>query len=156
MTERNLDSRFVSEDSLDEAKKERAEAWRKAYSTDPPPSDPPTAYDPRTLYERLQEQKRKKEEEYADSHRLSKQIRLLDHEETEFLDAIDDQENEKLVAKRRQELLEVAEFQRMVAEKRVNKETPKKELPKKTTVARSLVAKIAVVAKEIPREKAAE
>ncbi|KAJ1954649.1 hypothetical protein EC988_002317 [Linderina pennispora] len=144
MTEREFNARFVSEDTLSEAKKEREEAWRQAYKTEPVPEP---SYDPRTLYERLQEQKRKKEDEFMESHRLSKQIRLLDQDETEFLEAIDDQEHEKNMAKRRRDMLEAAEFQRMVAEKRT-REVPKKPTAKRP-VAKSLVSRIAVVVKEV-------
>ncbi|ORX71613.1 hypothetical protein DL89DRAFT_256598 [Linderina pennispora] len=85
-----------------------------------------------------------------ESHRLSKQIRLLDQDETEFLEAIDDQEHEKNMAKRRRDMLEAAEFQRMVAEKRT-KDVPKKSTAKRP-VAKSLVSRIAVVVKEVKAE----
>jgi hypothetical protein len=55
-------SRFVSADALEQAKQKRAEEWKEAYKRlgqEPPPElvAEDEAYDPRSLYERLQENK---------------------------------------------------------------------------------------------------
>lgn len=57
-------SRFVSADALEQAKQQRAEEWKEAYARlgqEPPPEmtgdGDGEAYDPRSLYERLQENK---------------------------------------------------------------------------------------------------
>ena len=56
-------SRFVSADALEQAKQKRAEEWKEAYKRlgqEPPPeltAGEDEAYDPRSLYERLQENK---------------------------------------------------------------------------------------------------
>lgn len=56
-------SRFVSADALEQAKQKRAEEWKEAYKRlgqEPPPEltqGEDEAYDPRSLYERLQENK---------------------------------------------------------------------------------------------------
>ncbi|KAJ1723542.1 hypothetical protein LPJ53_002111 [Coemansia erecta] len=113
-------SRFISEDDIEEARKEREAAWKKAYeSADHDPTsaasqDP--AYDPRTLYERLQEQRQRKEETLAESRRFANRIRRLDEDETEFLEVAEDREQEKIDEQRRAEMAALAAFREEVAE----------------------------------------
>ncbi|KAJ2844353.1 hypothetical protein J3B02_004987 [Coemansia erecta] len=115
-------SRFVSEADIQEARKQREAAWQKAYESgqQPPPEADPT-YDPRTLYERLQEQRRRKEEALAESRRHANLIRKLDADESEFLETIEDQEHEKLVDQQRAELAALAAFKEQIAEKQQSK-----------------------------------
>ncbi|KAJ2491902.1 hypothetical protein IWW37_001874 [Coemansia sp. RSA 2050] len=113
-------SRFISESAIEEARREREAAWKKAYesgntSTAAPPE---SEYDPRTLYERLKEQRQKKDESYAESRRFANQIKKLDPEETDFLEAIDEHALEKQRAERQAEMLALAQFKDQVAEKR--------------------------------------
>jgi len=58
-------NRFVSENSIKEAQGRRKEEWAKAYERlgQKPPEDegPAQKYDPRSLYEKLQEQKMTKQ-----------------------------------------------------------------------------------------------
>ena len=60
---------------------------------------PEQAYDPRTLYERLKEQKDKKQEEYEESKKLKNFVKGLEDDEVEFLQNVDEQkailENQK-------------------------------------------------------------
>ncbi|TPX41357.1 hypothetical protein SeMB42_g05608 [Synchytrium endobioticum] len=70
-----MSSRFVSEGDLQKAKEGRANAGVVEASE----------YDPRTLYERLQEQKKKKEEEFEQSRRWSNLIKRLDEDDVDFL-----------------------------------------------------------------------
>ncbi|GAA5807907.1 hypothetical protein MFLAVUS_001287 [Mucor flavus] len=57
-------------------------------------------YDPRTLFERLQEQRTLKEEKFAEESRLSNQIKRVDEEEAEFFRILSD-EKEKLEYERK-------------------------------------------------------
>ncbi|KAG2235870.1 hypothetical protein INT48_008173 [Thamnidium elegans] len=67
-------------------------------------------YDPRTLFERLQEQKTLKEEKFAEESRLSNQIKRVDEEEAEFFRILSD-EKEKLEYERKiKEQLELEEY----------------------------------------------
>ncbi|KAJ1994972.1 hypothetical protein GGI25_001274 [Coemansia spiralis] len=104
-------SRFISESAIEEARKERETAWKRAYETaDGKDAPPDQEYDPRTLYEQLQEQKRRKTEAYAESRRFANQIRKLDTEEIEFLETVDEENIKKYENSRRSEISELAKF----------------------------------------------
>ncbi|XP_037308231.1 PSME3-interacting protein isoform X2 [Pungitius pungitius] len=105
----DLSRKFVSESELDEKRKKRQEEWEKVRKPDDPEEAPEEAYDSRSLFERLQEQKDKKQEEYDEQFKFRNMVRGLDEEETSFLDEVSRQQC--LVEKQRrdeekQELLE--------------------------------------------------
>ncbi|KAJ1856733.1 hypothetical protein GGH12_000412 [Coemansia sp. RSA 1822] len=137
MSSTDPSSRFISESAIDDARKERQDAWKKAYESGTvPPADPD--YESRTLYEQLQEQRTKKSEAMAESRRFANQIRMLDDGETEFLDSIDEHEREQQLARKREEMAALAEFKDKVAERQqrpVGRALPKnqaKPLPNQT------------------------
>ncbi|KAJ1899736.1 hypothetical protein LPJ81_004082, partial [Coemansia sp. IMI 209127] len=104
-------SRFISANAIEEARKEREDAWKRAYdNTEGEQGAPEQEYDPRTLYEQLQEQKRKKTETYEESRRYANQIRKLDTDEVEFLDTVDDEEGKRYTEVRRAEAEQLAKF----------------------------------------------
>ncbi|XP_041853744.1 PSME3-interacting protein isoform X2 [Melanotaenia boesemani] len=105
----NLSRKFVSEAELDERRKKRQEEWEKVRKPDDPEEAPEEEYDPRSLFERLQEQKDKKQLEYEEQFKFRNMVRGLDEDETSFLDEVSRQQC--LVEKQRrdeekQELLE--------------------------------------------------
>ncbi|XP_029908858.1 PSME3-interacting protein isoform X2 [Myripristis murdjan] len=105
----DLSRKFVSEAELDERRKKRQEEWEKVRKPDDPEEAPEEEYDPRSLYERLQEQKDKKQEEYEEQFKFKNMVKGLDEDETNFLDEVSRQQS--LVEKQRrdeerQELLE--------------------------------------------------
>ncbi|XP_076589786.1 PSME3-interacting protein [Chaetodon auriga] len=129
----DLSRKFVSEAELDERRKKRQEEWEKVRKPDDPEEAPEEEYDPRSLYERLQEQKDKKQEEYEEQFKFRNMVRGLDEDETSFLDEVSRQQC--LVEKQRrdeekQELLEYrsALVKQVSAESR--KEPEKKVAPK--------------------------
>ncbi|KAJ1961169.1 hypothetical protein GGI12_003398 [Dipsacomyces acuminosporus] len=131
MSNTDPNSRFISESAINEARKEREEAWRKAYEageTSTPAPDNPD-YDPRTLYERLQEQRQRKEEAYAESRRFGNQIRKLDVEETEFLDSVGDVARERSLEQKRKDLLELEKFKTQVASKQQQQQQQQQQVP---------------------------
>lgn len=89
-----MSSGFVSERDLEEARRKRQEEWEKVRSADQPEGllfsiflppkpqfltklndileAPEEVIDHRSLFERLQEQKQKKDLEYEEAHKLSK------------------------------------------------------------------------------------
>ncbi|KAI8324452.1 hypothetical protein GQ54DRAFT_320969 [Martensiomyces pterosporus] len=148
-------SRFISEAAIDEARREREEAWKKAYEAGEAPTPTPDAdHDPRTLYERLQEQRQRKDEAYAESRRFGNQIRKLDQGETEFLESVDDHEREKVEDQKRKEILELAAFKDEVASKKQRTGAAKssaatRERRARNQPARSIIGRIsgAVVVK---------
>ncbi|KAI4825509.1 hypothetical protein KUCAC02_021189 [Chaenocephalus aceratus] len=105
----DLSRKFVSETELDENRKKRQEEWEKVRKPEDPEEAPEEKYDPRTLFERLQEQKDKKQEEFEEQFKFRNMVRGLDEDESSFLDEVSRQQS--LVEKQRrdeekQELLE--------------------------------------------------
>ncbi|KAK2841896.1 hypothetical protein Q5P01_012096 [Channa striata] len=105
----DLSRKFVSETELDERRKKRQEEWEKVRKPEDPEEVPEEEYDPRSLFERLQEQKDKKQEEFEEQFKFRNMVRGLDEDETSFLDEVSRQQS--LVEKQRrdeekQELLE--------------------------------------------------
>ncbi|XP_010780822.1 eukaryotic translation initiation factor 3 subunit J-like [Notothenia coriiceps] len=105
----DLSRKFVSETELDENRKKRQEEWEKVRKPEDPEEVPEEKYDPRTLFERLQEQKDKKQEEFEEQFKFRNMVRGLDEDESSFLDEVSRQQS--LVEKQRrdeekQELLE--------------------------------------------------
>ncbi|KAL3287199.1 hypothetical protein HHI36_001676 [Cryptolaemus montrouzieri] len=102
-----MSSGFVTETELAEARKKRQEEWDKIRKPTDPEERPEEPYDSRSLFERLQEQKQKKELEYEEAHKLKNMIKGLDDDEIEFLDLVD---RTKLAADRTKELEEAKEL----------------------------------------------
>ncbi|XP_055627298.1 PSME3-interacting protein [Toxorhynchites rutilus septentrionalis] len=110
-----MSSGFVTETEIVEARKRRQEEWEKVRTADQPLEAPEEEYDSRSLYDRLQEQKQKKDLEYEEAHKLKNMIKTLDDDEVEFLDLVD---NNKLKAERQAQLdeeKEMSEFRQKVA-----------------------------------------
>ncbi|EMP25596.1 hypothetical protein UY3_17337 [Chelonia mydas] len=66
-----INKRFVSESELDERRKRRQEEWEKVRKPEDPEECPEEVYDPRSLYERLQEQKDKKQQEFEEQFKFT-------------------------------------------------------------------------------------
>uniref|UniRef100_A0A3P9J235 Proteasome activator subunit 3 interacting protein 1 n=1 Tax=Oryzias latipes TaxID=8090 RepID=A0A3P9J235_ORYLA len=101
--------KFVSETELDERRKKRQEEWEKVRNPEDPEEAPEEEYDSRSLFERLQEQKDKKQQEFEEQFKFRNMVRGLDEDESSFLDEVSRQQS--LVEKQRrdeekQELLE--------------------------------------------------
>ncbi|KQK73998.1 hypothetical protein AAES_160326 [Amazona aestiva] len=65
-----INKRFVSESELEERRKRRQEEWEKVRKPGDPEECPEEAYDPRSLYERLQEQREKKQQEFEEQFKF--------------------------------------------------------------------------------------
>eukprot|EP00794_Sanderia_malayensis_P019094 gene19094-21010_t len=80
-------SRFVSETELEEIKKKREEEWEIARQQGRHiEKEEDIPYDGRTLYERLKEQKDKKQEEFEDSIKFKNMVyKGLNEEDADFL-----------------------------------------------------------------------
>ncbi|XP_055531953.1 PSME3-interacting protein [Wyeomyia smithii] len=110
-----MSSGFVTETELAEARQRRQEEWEKVRTADQPLEAPEEEYDGRSLFDRLQEQKQKKDLEYEEAHKLKNMIKTLDDDEVEFLDMVD---KNKLNAERQaqiEEAKEMSEFRQKVA-----------------------------------------
>ncbi|XP_075985275.1 PSME3-interacting protein isoform X2 [Anticarsia gemmatalis] len=84
-----MSSGFISESEILEARRRRQEEWDKVRTEDQPKEAPEEPYDKRPLYQRLEEQRVKKEAEYEEAHKLKNMIRGLDDDEVGFLDLVE-------------------------------------------------------------------
>ncbi|XP_050356225.1 PSME3-interacting protein [Nymphalis io] len=84
-----MSSGFISESEILEARRRRQEEWEKVRTEDQPKEAPEEAYDNRPLFQRLEEQRLKKEAEFEEAHKLKNMIRGLDDDEVGFLDLVE-------------------------------------------------------------------
>ncbi|XP_075694805.1 PSME3-interacting protein isoform X2 [Rhinoderma darwinii] len=91
-----INKKFVTESEIEERRKTRQEEWEKVRKPEDPEECPEEVYDPRSLYEKLQEQKEKKQQEYEEQFKFKNMVRGLEEDESNFLDEVS----------RKQELLE--------------------------------------------------
>ncbi|XP_035678803.1 PSME3-interacting protein-like [Branchiostoma floridae] len=106
---------FVTEAQVEETKKKRQEEWEKVRTADQPEECPEEEYDPRSLFDRLEEQKEKKQAEYEEQFKFKNQFRGLEEEETNFLGEVDNI-RAKIERQKRQEEWEVIREQRKALE----------------------------------------
>jgi len=85
---REMSLNFVSEEVLEEKRKQRQEEWEKVRTAEEPEEAPEEEVDNRSLYHRLEEQKMKKEADKAEEHKLRNMVQGLKKDETEFLDFV--------------------------------------------------------------------
>lgn len=137
-----INKRFVSEAELKERRQRRQEEWEKVRKPEDPEECPEEAYDPRSLYERLQEQKDKKQQEFEEQFKFKNMVRGLDEDETKFLDEVSRQQ--ALIEKQRREedLKELNEYRSTLSKVGVSTDS-KKEAEKKLPV-KSMENKIKV------------
>jgi len=110
-----MSSGFISENEIAEKRRLRQEEWEKIRRPDQPVEVPEEEYDPRSLFDRLQEQKQRKEFEFEEAHRLKHMIKGLDDDEIEFLDLVDRSKLEEERKKSLEEAREMADFRNKVA-----------------------------------------
>ncbi|KAL4613679.1 protein FAM192A isoform X1 [Arapaima gigas] len=106
----DLSRKFVSESEIEERKRKRQEEWEKVRKPEDPEEAPEEEYDPRSLYERLQEQKDKKQEEYEEQFKFKNMVRGLNEDETSFLDEVSRQQSLIEKQRRDEELKELKEY----------------------------------------------
>lgn len=104
-----MSSGFVSETEINELRRLKQLEWEKVRRPDQPLEVPEEEYDHRTLYDRLQEQKNRKELEYEETHRLKNMVKGLDDDEVEFLEMVD---RSKMAEEKKKENEEQKELQR--------------------------------------------
>ncbi|XP_069037329.1 PSME3-interacting protein isoform X1 [Lepisosteus oculatus] len=119
--------KFVSEAELDEQRKRRQEEWEKVRKPDDPEECPEEEYDPRSLYERLQEQKEKKQEEYEEQFKFKNMVKGLDEDETHFLDEVSRQQLLLERQRREEDMKELKEYRSALAKLPADSESRKDE-----------------------------
>lgn len=110
-----MSSGFISEAEIAEQRRIRQQEWESVRSADQPLEAPEEPCDPRSLYERLQEQKNKRDAEYEEAHKLKNMIKGLDDDEVEFLDLVDRTKLEEERKKNLEEEKEIRDFKAAVA-----------------------------------------
>jgi len=104
-------SKFVTESEVEEAKRKRQEEWDRVRKPDDPEKAPePEAKDFRPLYDRLEEQRLRKEAEKEESKKLKNLVRGLDSEEVEFLEQVDQIRMKNELREREEERKEMEAF----------------------------------------------
>ena len=106
---------FVSENVLAEKRKVRQEEWEKTRKADDPLEAPEEKYDPRSLYERLQEVKDKKQSEFDESIKFKNQFRGIDEDEADFLTNVQNRSND---IERQKRMEEEKELDRLLSMKK--------------------------------------
>uniref|UniRef100_V5HK30 Putative nefa-interacting nuclear protein nip30 n=1 Tax=Ixodes ricinus TaxID=34613 RepID=V5HK30_IXORI len=106
---------FVSEAELEEKRKKRQEEWDKVRTAEDPVEAPEEEYDPRSLFERLEEQRLKKQADYEEAHKLKNMIRGLDDDEVTFLEYVDVQKQKAESQRLKEDMQELEEYRKAVA-----------------------------------------
>ncbi|XP_016086284.1 PSME3-interacting protein isoform X2 [Sinocyclocheilus grahami] len=156
----DLSRKFVSESELDERRKKRQEEWEKVRKPDDPEEAPEEKYDPRSLYEKLQEQKDKKQEEYEEQFKFKNMVKGLDEDETSFLDEVS--RKQSLIEKHRrdEEAQEIKAYrsalQKLATTENQKKETEKKAGPKPSEHKTSYLSQAHLLAGAVKRRSSSQ
>ncbi|XP_067930382.1 PSME3-interacting protein-like isoform X2 [Watersipora subatra] len=102
--------KFISEDDIAVAKQKRQEEWERVRRPDQPEEAPEEEYDPRSLFERLEANRIKKQEEFDEAHRLKNMVKGLENDEIEFLEKVSRQKEQEEQDKDMEERLLLAEY----------------------------------------------
>ncbi|XP_076048351.1 PSME3-interacting protein [Oratosquilla oratoria] len=84
-----MSSGFISEADIAEKRRIRQEDWQSKRGEEDPEEAPEEPVDHRSLFDRLQEQKQKKQDEWEEAHKFKNMVRGLEDEEVDFLDLVD-------------------------------------------------------------------
>lgn len=107
-----MSSGFVTETELEEKKKVRQEEWERVRKPEDPVVAPEEPVDCRSLFEKLEEQRQKKQDDWDEEHKFKNQFRGLDDEEDDFLDRVDDVRTENERQRYLDEQRELEEYQK--------------------------------------------
>ncbi|XP_043286491.1 PSME3-interacting protein isoform X2 [Venturia canescens] len=134
-----MSSGFISEAEIAEQRRIRQEEWDRVRTADQPQEAPEEKYDPRSLFDRLQEQKNKRDMEYEEAHKLKNMIKGLDDDEVEFLDLVDRTKLEEERKKNMEEEKEMRDFKAAVAslQEKSMDEKLKQELKKPQNIVKN-------------------
>ncbi|XP_037948146.1 PSME3-interacting protein [Teleopsis dalmanni] len=110
-----MSSGFVTETEIIEARKRRQDEWEKVRTAEQPLERPEEPYDGRSLYERLKEQKIKKDMEFEEAHKLKNLIRGLDDDEVQFLELVDQTKMKAEIKQYKEDERELKDFRNRVA-----------------------------------------
>ncbi|CAL4152923.1 unnamed protein product, partial [Meganyctiphanes norvegica] len=157
-----MSSGFVTETQIEEKKRVRQENWDKNRAEDDPveaPEEP--EYDPRSLFDRLQEVKDKKQADYDEAHKFKNMVRGLEDDEVDFLELVD---RTKLQEEKRVKIEEssaIAEYRKKVSEmkKKVAEEDMRAEMKaseSRKPVGEKKTSQLSLLAGAIKRKSTSE
>jgi len=127
-------SGFVTETEIEDRKRVRQEEWEKVRKPEDPEAAPEEPVDNRSLWERLEEQKQKKQMDWDEEHKFKNQFRGLNDDEVIFLDKIDDFRTEVERKRMLDEEKELEDFERRQEELREKQLLEKLEMEKKVVI----------------------
>jgi len=127
-------SGFVTETEIEEKKRVRQEEWDKVRKPDDPEAAPEEPVDNRSLWERLEEQKQKKQMDWDEEHKFKNQIRGLNDDEVDFLDKIDDIRTDVERKRILDERKELEDFEKRQQELREKELLERLEIEKKSVI----------------------
>ena len=104
---------FVSEKALEEARQKRQEEWEKVRQPDQPKEAPEQDYDHRSLFERLEENRKSKQAEWDSEHDIKKVVRGIDDDEAAFLDKVDEVKSRHDLQRKQEEKTEIDDYRKM-------------------------------------------
>ncbi|EDW00596.1 PSME3-interacting protein [Drosophila grimshawi] len=132
-----MSSGFVTESEAAEVRQRRQEEWERVRQPEDPMERPEEPYDGRSLYDRLKEQKTKKDMEFEEAHKLKNLIRGLDDDEVQFLELVDAHKMNAERQQMRDEEMELKDFRNRV-EKLHEESVDKKLQAELKTTAKSI------------------
>ncbi|XP_024235131.1 PSME3-interacting protein isoform X1 [Oncorhynchus tshawytscha] len=155
----DLSRKFVSETEIEEKRKQRQEEWEKVRKPEDPEKAPEEEYDGRSLFERLQEQKDKKQEEYDEQFKFKNMVKGLDEDESHFLDEVSRQQSLVEKQRRDEELHELKEYRsalKKLASSESRKEPERRAGPKPVEVKTSHLSQAHLLAGAFKRRSSSQ
>ncbi|XP_035646864.1 PSME3-interacting protein [Oncorhynchus keta] len=155
----DLSRKFVSETEIEEKRKQRQEEWEKVRQPEDPEKAPEEEYDGRSLFERLQEQKDKKQEEYDEQFKFKNMVKGLDEDESHFLDEVSRQQSLVEKQRRDEELHELKEYRsalKKLASSEIRKEPERRAGPKPAEVKTSHLSQAHLLAGAFKRRSSSQ
>lgn len=107
---------FETETQIEDRKRKRQEEWEKVRNPDEPETMPEEPFDGRSLFDRLKEQRDKKDADFEESKKFKNLVHTLDDDEIDHLKTVDDLRSQEERKKREEELKELIEYRNKVAE----------------------------------------
>lgn len=108
---------FETESAIEDRKRKRQEEWEKVRNPDEPENAPELEpFDGRSLFDRLKEQKDKKDLDFEESKKFKNLIHTLDDDEVDHLKTVDELKFMEERKKKEEELKELNDYRSKVAE----------------------------------------
>uniref|UniRef100_A0A8C4R8I4 Proteasome activator subunit 3 interacting protein 1 n=1 Tax=Eptatretus burgeri TaxID=7764 RepID=A0A8C4R8I4_EPTBU len=148
--------RFVTEGELEEKRRKRQEEWERVRKPEDPLEQPEEVYDPRSLFEKLQEQKERKQAEFEEPLKFKNQVRGLEEDEAGFLSGVEAHREATERARRHEELIALQEYHESV-HRRGQEEVGIKchtlwSIDARTSMARSRLTQTQILAGAVKRK----